>query len=624
MRDKSLEQYIDDYDRVLDEGGSVVELYNQSTDKVKNDLKFIRFCLTKGYKVYDHLPDEVKKSTDIGLFYLMQVCTKSFSYGDVGPGFGLLPEEQRKDFNFIQDALQRGLCIYSYLCDELKQNRDLSLLAAKKNPRILKSIPAGFAGDKEFLQSVALANPRAIVWMSEDLFSDKVFVYQCLSSSPPCLEYMPRTVKQDIELVRVAVQAKGEVLQFAGDALKNNENIVRAAIEQNPKAIRYVGEKLKKDQLIVLAAVERSGYVLAMVNDEHKDDEVIVRAAVSNDPEAIQYASKRLRGEKEIVALAVEQRGCLIRYADDLIKKDEAFFLSKVRCKGLAFEYLTNRLKNSFNCVMAAVEDWPYALLRASDEMKVNKEIVSAAVRLDGGVLPYASVEMRDDEEVVSSALATTTVPLLGCVSERLRNNRMIVMQAVMTFPGELKYASRDLRSDLGVVLCAVGKSALNHRYAGSLIRKQYPGLWLLARISGARNLQVDMDIIIKDKDLRTLWCDEIDYYDATAHKLRRRSIVYFLQDPVMSFSRAFLYKKHASTLEDFMALMIRALTHTEFSSSGVGEKIVACLNVFDFARVFMVLVKRITAHGALEQQSGKASPEAVSTDVEESNVLSP
>jgi hypothetical protein len=623
MRDQMFKQFYSHFYDVVGEGGGVVRLYNQSPGEVKNDLRVIRLCLSKDYNVFHSLPDEKKKLSDIGLFYLMQVRFNSQSYERVGDAFNRLPKEQQEDPFFARDALQRGLCIYPFLCDELKQDEELSLLAVKKYPRILKVIHANCTDDEWFLLRVVLANPKAIAFISKDWLSNNAFLLKCLSVSPQCLEYMPHNVKDEIELVQVAVQAKGEVLQFAGDALKNNEGIVRAAIKQNPKAIRYAGEKLKKDRSIVLAAVERSGCVLDTVNAEHKDDEDIVRAAVSHDPNAIEYASERLRDTKEIVALAVEQRGSLMHYAGERIKDDEAFFLSKVKCKGLAFEYLTDRLKNSFNCVMAAVTDWPYALLSASDEMNVNTAVVLAAVGGDGAVLRYATGAMKNNKDVVTLALATTTVPLLGCVSERLRNDRMIVMQAVMTYPGELKYASRDLRNDLDVVLCAVGKSALNHRYAGSLIREQYPGLWLLARISGASNLQVDVDKD-KDKDLRQLCRDEIAYYHATAHVLRRRSIVSLLQpDRVMSFSRAFLYNDHASTLDDFMALMIRTLTGTGFSESCVGSSIVAYLNVFDFARVFMVLAKRVTAHGALEQQSGNASPKAASAEVEASNVLS-
>ena len=111
-----------------------------------------------------------------------------------------------------------------------------------------------------------------------------------------------------------------------------------------------------------------------------------------------------------------------------------------------------------------------------SEELRADREVVMEAVRQDSWALQWASPELRADREVVSEAMKQCG-QTLEFASEELRADREVVLEAVKTCGCALQYASKELRHDLDVVLAAMRNDHAAVKHAGRIRTIQ----WLLA-----------------------------------------------------------------------------------------------------------------------------------------------
>ena len=87
-----------------------------------------------------------------------------------------------------------------------------------------------------------------------------------------------------------------------------------------------------------------------------------------------------------------------------------------------------------------AVEAAPSALLYASERLKNDKEVVLAAVKRSGAALEYASEELRDDREMVLSAVYSDWGCLKWVASQRLQQDEELLEFAKKCKELEIEY----------------------------------------------------------------------------------------------------------------------------------------------------------------------------------------
>ena len=97
----------------------------------------------------------------------------------------------------------------------------------------------------------------------------------------------------------------------------------------------------------------------------------------------------------------------------------------------------------------------------ASEKLKDDREIVLAAVTKSGSALEFASDKLKDDKEIVLAAV-TKNGFYLQYASNRLKDDKEIVLVAVAEDGQALRYAPDKLKDDKEIVLAAV----TNHGYA--------------------------------------------------------------------------------------------------------------------------------------------------------------
>lgn len=129
---------------------------------------------------------------------------------------------------------------------------------------------------------------------------------------------------------------------------------------------------------------------------------------------------------------------------------------------------------------------YTYILEFASERLKNDKDIIKEAIKHDACALTYASDGIKNDKDVVLFTVSKDGT-LLGEVSDRLRDDKDVVLVAVTTNPSALAWASDRLRDDKDVVMAALsnGKKG-NDAY-------DIPGM---ALSFASDNLKADREIV--------------------------------------------------------------------------------------------------------------------------------
>ena len=266
------------------------------------------------------------------------------------------------------------------------------------------------ANDKNIIIA-ALKSGRinALEYASDELKNDREILLVAVTKNGLALEYASKELKNDREIVLAAVKqdcwGPPFALQYASDELKNDREIVLAAVNQNGLALKYASNELKNDREIVLVSVTKDGWALAYASNELKNDLEIVLTALKQKGSILKYASDELRNDREIVLATVKKDDRALKFASDELKNDREIVLAAVMQNGQALEFASDELKNDREIVLNALKQNGLALKYANDKFKNARVIVIAAVMQDGEALTYASDELRDDRLIVLAAV---------------------------------------------------------------------------------------------------------------------------------------------------------------------------------------------------------------------------
>ena len=162
-----------------------------------------------------------------------------------------------------------------------------------------------------------------------------------------------------------------------------------------------------------------------------------------------------------------------IKYASDIIKSDPELMLNAVSVNGSLLEYGSTDIKDNFDIVYVAVNqyDISYPVLQfASDRLRNNKDIVLAALACNGEAFKFASTELQDDEDIVNEALDNQGMQL-EFVSERLQNIYEISLKAVSNESMALQFVPNKFKNVKELVIIAVRENGLSLEFASIDLR---------------------------------------------------------------------------------------------------------------------------------------------------------
>jgi hypothetical protein len=123
------------------------------------------------------------------------------------------------------------------------------------------------------------------------------------------------------------------------------------------------------------------------------------------------------------------------------------------------------KLKDDKEFMLQMINEWTpsaqvsinicWAFRHASDRLKDDKDVVLAAVQKHWGSLERATERLRDDKDVVLAAVQNDGF-CLEFASDSLKDDKDVVLAALQTDGFSLKFASDRLKNDRGVVLAAL------------------------------------------------------------------------------------------------------------------------------------------------------------------------
>lgn len=136
-------------------------------------------------------------------------------------------------------------------------------------------------------------------------------------------------------------------------------------------------------------------------------------------------------------------------------------------CVGI-YDFIAHKKYCNKKFVLKEIQKNPSALKYASSKLKNDIEVVRSAIQKHPKAFEYASVRLKDDKGFVLEALhiekrkylEITDVPRLRhrisqFVSQRLKNDRDVILAAIENYAEALDNASEQLKNDKDVVLAA-------------------------------------------------------------------------------------------------------------------------------------------------------------------------
>lgn len=267
-----------------------------------------------------------------------------------------------------------------------------------------------------------------------------------------------------------------------------------------PEIFAGASPELRADFEVAMMAVSRNGAALAHASEAMRSNNDIVRAACQNYPNALQWAAPT--ATLTVVAQEVQ----LLRRASAKLLSDPNFMLDVIERtapSGEALDFVPPKLSNDSTFMKRAMKRNPDALAYISDELRDDVEVVLEAVTQKGVMLQYASERLRSNTRLVKAACKHTGGALkfggLSC-----RKSRDIVIEAVRQDGTALKHADSLMQSNKGVCVAACKQNGRALQYASKLLKADKEVVMLAvenepqgkALRHAATNLKVDPDVV--------------------------------------------------------------------------------------------------------------------------------
>jgi hypothetical protein len=256
--------------------------------RLRNDRQIIRTALQNNWKTVIYASLELRCDRDI----MLDAITQN------GAAFEYCPSTLATDKQFVLEALNRQYkCgseshqhergVFSFLCDTLRNDKDIALAAIQKDPR---------SYSRGILAHVGL-----------DLRSDKQVVYAAIEKSPTSLQYVSPLLQLDRELVMKAIEKDPYSIKYASAQLLGNKEFMLPLIRRNYKFLQFASPELKADKQIILTAIFSEPTAVD----------------VPKEFPCIALASEQLRRDKDIILEALRRSSKAIEYVPDDLQNDE-------------------------------------------------------------------------------------------------------------------------------------------------------------------------------------------------------------------------------------------------------------------------------------------------------------
>lgn len=380
---------------------------------------------------------------------------------------------------------------------DLKSNRIFMLAAVTKSCHALQYASSELKKDSEVVLEAIKKNWQAIQYVSDDpngFRTNKSFMQLALKVDVRSLQYASVLLRDNSEFMLSALSNAVQkdrlygslAFMYASDALKVDQNFILKAVGITIHVLEYVSREFRTNRAFILEAVKKNGNSLRYtLDDAFTADREIVLAAFTTAPSILLIASDALKQDPEIVT-AVKKNLKSLPYAPQL-SGNRDFMLEVVKQNWQALKYASPVLKEDCEIVEAAIDQDPSlswrALYDASNKIRNNRDVVLKALKQDWRALEYASLELRKDHRIVMEAVRKkrrgTPYSILASdwhalqfASKDLRDDRDFMLEIIVDVNwAALQYASDTLKKDPRFVLSALKQNSQALLYVSPELR---------------------------------------------------------------------------------------------------------------------------------------------------------
>lgn len=378
-----------------------------ASDEHKADRGIAMIAVKKNGAALQYVSEELKNDPEI--------CLEALNRHDMA--FRFVSDALKSDKKFMLSAvkLRRG-ALFKRVSRIFMNDYDIVKAAVTLDGNLLKLSCMELRNNREIVSLAATENGDAFCnYASNELRQDRQL---CLIAARTSNKVVSKTCQQfsgDREIVLEAVRFEG-TLEVVSDELKNDREVILTAISSHGRDIQYAPQHFKNDREIVLKAVNQSWKAIEFVHDLFGNDREIVLCAVKQHYNALEYASDEFKNDIEIVNKA-------LRGEDGYLRCRECYnFMplvgQELRCN---HDFMIEIVKEYDICAMHFMRQSRSPLL---NDLHFMLEIV----KTNGELLHFASEELLNNRELAITAFKESKYQgLFYILPYELRNDREIV-----------------------------------------------------------------------------------------------------------------------------------------------------------------------------------------------------
>ncbi|MFH1564295.1 MAG: DUF4116 domain-containing protein [bacterium] len=243
---------------------------------------------------------------------------------------------------------------------------------------------------------------------------------------------------------------------FSSQELRDDPEVMIKAIGKDHLSGRnfiYASPRLKKDKKFVLAICRLSEISVENIDSAILEDYAVVEALIKSDGDNFAKLPEKFREDKNLLLMALEEpvHSAEEQYlhASAELKNDREVVLKAVKSNSCwILEHVPAEFKTDAKVVMEACKIFSSSIQYASPELQNNRAFALKRAKVNA-INSDTQTEKQwwDDEEIVL-AIVKGWGHRLEYVSERLRSNKKIALEAVKSYPKAYRYVGEELKDD--------------------------------------------------------------------------------------------------------------------------------------------------------------------------------
>lgn len=257
-------------------------------------------------------------------------------------------------------------------------------------------------------------------------------------------------------LIGLAYKKSVDIEKYT-EIFSHNLSMMARLVRINGLLLKYASLEIKENNEVVDISIKQNAEAVEFAADKYKENKEFIKNLLHTNQSLFRYASETLRQDKEYVLDLLKQDynsiGTLFKYVDDKLKEDREVVTSAVYKKGGNLRFVAPQYQDDEDIVSIAINSSGYAIRHASQRLKDNRKIgMLAATMSYGSSIEDLSERLRDDKELILQALVHNDYAFV-CASERLREDKDVVEFAMKKNPKLFKYVGNNYKNDLTFII---------------------------------------------------------------------------------------------------------------------------------------------------------------------------